>query len=285
MNGWAEGIDISAHQLHTPALAGKSFVIARASYGDYPDERFDNHAREVRSQGLILGAYLFLRNQSPADQVATFLRVGGSADLFAVDFEKDRGHPHVTEAQTREVIRRIQSTGRRVGLYATSYTMFPAGQDWEWVADWRGDPPPGDWKIWQYRGSPLDLDRFRGTADDMREWLGMSRLPVTNDDLRRVRVKAGSPVYSPDGAKIDTQGAAVERTGLARVHLGKGGPVYVAVIGPVSGGRELTFVKLDDTVDLGPIQTGGPTPADLAAAKAEGYAAARTAAVNAVKGI
>lgn len=281
----ARGIDISVHQANTPALAGLDFVICRASYGDYPDTRYAEHAANVRARGLMLGAYLFLRNQPPADQVATFLRVSRDADFWAVDYEKDKGHPHVTPEQTREVIRRIQSTGRKVGLYATQYTMFRAGQDWDWVADWQQDEPPGDWMIWQYRGSPLDLNVFRGDADDMRRWLGMARLPVTNPDPHRIRIQANSPVYSPDGAKIDTQSAVVERVGLARVHLGNGGATYWAIINPMGGGRELSFVKVSDTSDLGELQIGGPTPADVAKAKADGFADAKTKAVNAVKGI
>ena len=283
--GNAQGIDISAHQLHTPALRDLDFVICRASYGDAADTRYDYHAANVRQAGLILGAYLFLRNQSPADQVRTFLRVAGRADLFAVDYEKDRGHPHVTPAQTREVIKRIQSTGRKVGLYATQYTMFDAGQDWDWVADWRGERPPGDWKIWQKRGSPLDLDEFDGTAQDMKEWLGMARLVVTQDALRRVRIKAGSSVYSPSGEKIDVQGQTVERVALASVKLGSGGTSYYMVEGPVSGRREITFVKHDDGTDLGPVQVGGPSQADLAAAKSAGFDDAKSKAINAVKGI
>lgn len=282
---WAQGIDISVHQANTPALAGRDFVICRASYGDYPDTRYAEHAANVRQAGLPLGAYLFLRNQDPADQVRTFLRVSAGADFWAVDYEKDRGHPHVTEAQTREVIRRIQATGRKVGLYATQYTMFRAGQDWDWVADWRDDMPPGDWTIWQYRGSPLDLDVFRGTPQDMREWLGMARLPITNGEIHRVRIKARSPLYSPDGAKIDTTGDAVERTGLARVHLGNGGPVYWAVNTGVNGQREIAFVKLDDVVDLGELQTGGPSPAELDAARAAGFQDAKGKAIAAVEGI
>lgn len=285
MTGRARGIDISAHQANTPALAGLDFVIVRAAYGDYPDGAYPRHAANVRARGLPLGAYLFLRDQSPAAQVATFLRVAGGADFWAVDYEKDKGHPHVTPAQTREVIKRIQSTGRKVGLYATRYTMFAAGQDWDWVADWRGDPPPGDWAFWQYRGSPLDLDYFRGDADDLARWLGMARLPVTDDTLRRVRIKAGSPVYSPDGAKIDTQGRVVERVALASVKLGSGGPSYYMVEGPVSGVREITFVKHADADDLGPVTVGGPTPADVEAARVAGYGDARGKAIEAVKGI
>lgn len=283
--GRARGIDISVHQANTPALAGLDFVIVRAAYGDYPDTRYAEHARNVRAKGLALGAYLFLRNQPPADQVATFLRVAGGADFWAVDYEKDRGHPHVTPAQTREVIRRIQSTGRKVGLYATQYTMFDAGQDWEWVADWRDEEPPKGWTFWQYRGSPLDLNLFRGSPDELREWLGMARVIIVNDDLRRIRVQADSPVYSPDGAKIDTQRQQVDRIGLARVKLGSSGTTYWATNGPVSGNRELVFIKASDVTDLGPVQVGGPSPADLEAARAAGFADARAKAIAAVQGI
>ncbi len=285
MTGNALGLDVSAHQTRTPSLAGQTFLIARGSYGDYPDQMYHAHADAARAAGLILGAYLFARDQPPADQVRSFLANAGGADFYAVDHEADGAAGTPPRDRTRELVRRLRSTGKPVGLYVNLAGMFDAGADYLWLA-YRGDGDPGHgWTILQRACCRPGGDEYRGSPDDMREWIGMARLPAVDPELHRLRVHAGTTVYSPDGAKIDTQAAAAERIGYGRVHLGHGGPVYWAVYTPVQGGRELGFVRGTDVDDLGPLQTGGPSPDDIAAARQQGFDKAKAAAITAVKGI
>jgi nucleoid-associated protein YgaU len=160
----AEGIDVSSHQATTPQLTGRDFLFARATYGRTPDSLYKKHTLAARAAGLVVGAYHFGTAASPgAEQAHAFLAAAGAADLFVLDLEKEADKPKMTDAQAREFIATVKAAGHRVGLYA-SLSGFPLtlGQDYNWVAAWRTTPPAIPWAFWQYRGSPLDLDRFNG---------------------------------------------------------------------------------------------------------------------------
>jgi hypothetical protein len=161
-----EGIDISRWQASTPSLTGRAFVIARATYGIARDARYAMHAQNVRAAGKVLGAYAFGRNMAVDEQVAAFLANAPDADLYALDLEKDGDDPRMTSAQARAFLAAVQATGRRIGLYMSEAAFVDLGQDWDWVANWSREPHR-HWDVWQYRGSPLDLDRFDGTAADL----------------------------------------------------------------------------------------------------------------------
>ncbi len=95
----SKGIDISHHQppasLDWPRIAHDyDWVIARACYGVSPDRYFVEHVRQARAHGLLVGAYVFVRQtQSAADQLATLIsqmeRAGfGEGDIApAIDIE------------------------------------------------------------------------------------------------------------------------------------------------------------------------------------------------------
>lgn len=175
-----EGIDISHWQTKTPPLGTSlGFVFARATYGLYPDQRYDMHARNVLAAGKVLGAYHFGRYGDGAAQARAFLNViGPHVKLVALDWEKDGDNPHMTPAQGQAFIRTVQASGRKVGVYA-SEANFPdsLGQDWKWVAKWGTDEPRGLWAFWQYGvANHIDRDRFSGTLDQLRILAG---LPVT----------------------------------------------------------------------------------------------------------
>ena len=168
---WARGIDVSYANGSTPNLRGRAFVFVRATYGTSPDSLWDFHSANVRKAGAILGAYAFGVVGDGAVQARAFLDVAGTADLFALDLEKESGKPRMTLAQAKAFISTVQASGRKVGLYH-SVSGFPAlGQDWNWPAGGPGwdnqttgsfTPPSMKWAFWQYRGFPLDLDYFHG---------------------------------------------------------------------------------------------------------------------------
>ena len=208
------GIDISRHQAKTPKLGGRAFVIVRASYGDARDGRYAKHAAAVRAAGCLLGAYHFGRNVVPVNaQVKTFLATADHAQLLALDVEVDHhtkvpDDPAMSHAQAKAFIKAVHADGRKIGLYHSESGFFDAGQDWDWVANW-GKRPARRWDIWQYRGSPLDLDRFDGNRSELLALGGLPPAPETDVAsvegpmnlvksiyLRGVKVKGGRGIFS-----------------------------------------------------------------------------------------
>lgn len=170
-----EGIDISHHQASTPDLTRYAFVIVRAVYGDRPDDRYAQHMRVARQAGIPAGAYAFGRNamyDPIASQVDAFLRVAADADFLALDREKDGANVLMTVSQAREFVTRVHAAGRRIGYYASDAVFRDVGQDFDWVANYSHEPAR-HWDFWQYRGSPLDLDRFGGYLSDLRKLIDL----------------------------------------------------------------------------------------------------------------
>lgn len=165
-----KGIDISQHQSTTPSLDGLSFIVLRSSIATTKDTKYDAHYAAARNAGLVVMAYHFgySKDQSNiADQVTTFLAAAKNADFLWIDQEE----AGFDDAQTQEFVDRVRDTGRPIGLYHSSAGFSGVNVDAKWVADWRdasvaaGYPRTADgtaefpaWDLWQYRGSPLDLD-------------------------------------------------------------------------------------------------------------------------------
>lgn len=150
------GIDVSKWQTTTPSLADKAFLIARASIGTTPDDRYAQHIAAARAAGIITGAYHFNWNTgaSPAEQARYFLARAGEVDLYALDVEGAHGFSH---EQTATFIDEIHAHGKTIGLYHSRSGYFDAGQDWRWIAYWPADhdtAPSIPWDIWQYGSDP-----------------------------------------------------------------------------------------------------------------------------------
>jgi lysozyme len=183
------GIDLSQYQAATPPLAGLDFAIVKATEGDgYTDPRYHAHAADVRRAGKVLAAYHFGRSEaSGAAQAAHFLSVVGSdTKLVALDIE---GASAPSDAQAREFIAACRKAGKRTGVYH-SLSGFPLGlgQDFNWVADWRGQGAPSiPWAFWQTTSSGavagyagrLDLDLYSGDLASLHALAGISA-PVTH---------------------------------------------------------------------------------------------------------
>ena len=169
----ALGIDVSHHQSRTPSLDGLSFLFARATYGEFPDDMYQQHIAAARRAGLIVGAYHFGRAGHVVEQARAFLRAAGPADLFVLDLETDGSGPSMTPSEARAWISIVKAARHRVGLYH-SRSGFPylLNHDYNWIASWTQSAPSGPWAFWQYRGSPLDLDRFNGSPAQLRAFVG-----------------------------------------------------------------------------------------------------------------
>jgi len=164
------GIDVSQWQLATPSLAGLDFLVARASIATVRDARYPMHVANARAHGLIVGAYHFgAHGPSGAAQAAAFLQYAGPADLFALDLE---GSDPMPDAEGRAFVAAVQAAGHKCGLYGSDSGFRDLGQDWDWVANW-SQVPSRHWDVHQYRGSPLDLDRYNGTLEQLRALAGV----------------------------------------------------------------------------------------------------------------
>jgi len=205
------GIDISHYQPTTPSLAGRAFVIVKASNGDDKDSRYDYHVANIRRAGLVVGAYHFgvgAAQASIRSQVAAFVAAATGADILALDVERNVRVrrtvdgvvvwvqlPSITRAEAREFIRllRPRASGRKILLYSSRGT-WPGdlGQDANWVADYTGDPnrpgvsPRIKWTFWQHTSTPYDLNRFNGTKAQLRAFAGLPA-PVPASTLARLR--------------------------------------------------------------------------------------------------
>lgn len=190
-----EGIDISAHQITTPNLTGRAFVFVRATYGAHGDSRYFVHAANVRKAGKVLGAYHFARpistGDSVAEQVHDFLLMAREADLLVLDWESDGGNGTMRTEDARAFISAVHAAGKKIGLYTSESHFRDIGQDFDWVANWSREPSR-HWDIWQYRGSPLDLDRFDGTVAELLA-LGAPDVPDTSTPEEAVGPKVLHP--------------------------------------------------------------------------------------------
>lgn len=191
------GIDISRWQTTTPSLAGLSFAFARATYGTWIDQKYHTHTTNFRKAKLVTGAYHFgVGWTTPEAQARTFLSVAEKADLLILDLERDTALT-MTHTQARRFIALIHAAGRKVGLYHSRSGFPNLGQDYNWIAQWGSTAPTGiSWAFWQYRGSPLDLNYFRG---DLTALLRLADIPIptppTVDPIfyrARARAYAGS---------------------------------------------------------------------------------------------
>lgn len=166
----AQGIDISSYQAHTPNLDACDFVIVRASVGDSPDSMFDTHASNVLKAGKVLMAYHAGANISAATQVDAFLKsISGKTHTYWLDIEHNRNN--IDEPHARAFINEMHSRGYPCGVYSSEDNFPWLGQNYNWVAHY-GQKPAIHYKIWQKRGSPLDLDEFNGSVSALKIFVG-----------------------------------------------------------------------------------------------------------------
>lgn len=220
---YVEGLDISHWQASTPSLVGKRFGVARASIGLLADDRFHQHISAFRKGGLVPMAYHFGdRRLDPVAQARLFLDVAGRVGFYFLDVE---GRWAMGSAQIRAFFAEVRRQGHLACLYE-SLSGFPDhGQDINWIAAWVGGQPArvnAD-DFWQYRGSPLDLDRFVGTfarLQSLAEGLpdtstpppGGPAMSYINTTILKFGGRATIPAGKTfDAIKVDANGVIVER--------------------------------------------------------------------------
>lgn len=162
------GIDISEHNEGDYSNIGSlDFVIARCSIGNLVDARWNQHSNYVLAHPPTrLFAYHFADSGvDPITQANVALKtVGDKVHTLFLDRE---GGSDVSDSQASQIYAVWRKAGKIPGQYH-SLSRYPRnlGQSVDWVAGW-GITPTGQWDFWQTRGSPLDLDVFNGTVEQL----------------------------------------------------------------------------------------------------------------------
>jgi lysozyme len=203
------GLDVSVFQSVTPSLAGKRFLIARATFSVWADSKYPMHTTAAKKAGIVHAAYHFgtgirtapskgaPQQDTPiANQVKAFLAAAGDALILLLDVESNSIGDTMTTAQAAQFVSLLRATDpshRKILLYH-SLSGFPLkiGQDGNWVADYDlntgspGTAPTIPWMFWQYtsRGhiagytGNLDLDQFNGTQAQLNALAGIVAPPA-----------------------------------------------------------------------------------------------------------
>jgi hypothetical protein len=166
---YATGIDVSHYQSTTPSLAGLAFLIARSSIGLYADELYPMHVANAKRAGLEVGAYHFgYRSRPIIDQARIFAARSAGVRFRFLDREGDEAPTH---EQARAFVAEVRRLTGSCGQYMSESVYDPVGEDYTWVAHYGVIAPRRPWTFHQYRGTPLDLDRYHGTVAELRAWV------------------------------------------------------------------------------------------------------------------
>lgn len=184
--------------------AGIAAVILKATQGSHwIDVTFAQRLVAATAAGLLVGAYHFLDDSSPALQVENFLSVAESCPLLALDAEANGIGGTVTIAQAAEAAARLHmATAKAPLVYVSRYGPDNRGTGFPnsvlsrcplWLPAYNARPvcPAGwsSWMLWQHTdgsaGSDVapvagvgrcDRSRFAGTLDELALWWNSSHL-------------------------------------------------------------------------------------------------------------
>ena len=218
----AVGIDVSKHQgTFNPAHAINQvdFVIQRASWAGYKDERFAIIYQGVQ-QFPSRGAYHYYSTGVDwKRQADLFLSVTEGKGFGVLSLDYEHGYNNLTERTADnafmwlEYVRNARPNSKVIfysGAYVYRDFMLPYAGDWSkydwWIAryPWIPQPrtaepkqapgtPERPWTIWQYsktgKGSLygcseefVDLDVFNGDVDIMKDYFGQAvAIPPVED--------------------------------------------------------------------------------------------------------
>ncbi len=215
----ALGIDVSNYQgsvdWPTVASSGITFAYAKASEGTgFIDQTFSANWAGMKAAGIFRGAYQYFRpREDPEAQAQLFAQTVGPLEPGdmppAIDVEATDGitGPALVDRLLSMLLAVERLLKKRPIIYTSpgfwNAYVRAANGTWPawtpsyylWVANYTSAPLPyipngwSLWVFWQYSGdgrtpgvsTPVDLDRFGGTLDELKWWL---RLPgVTNQAM------------------------------------------------------------------------------------------------------
>jgi lysozyme len=201
-----KGIDVShnngAVDWATVSAAGISFAFAKATEGKaFKDAQFNLNYATMKNNGIIRGAYHFFHPDIDATaQAENFLQLVptvGAGDLPpALDVEVNDNIIASDIIQGIQVWTDVVSKALRCNpIIYTSASFWDANLDGTdkfdqhplWVAHYTSKPQPNiprgfsSYAIWQFSeegsvggiGGKVDLNRFNGTATDLRKMAGI----------------------------------------------------------------------------------------------------------------
>ena len=243
-------------------------MFARATFGTIGDDKYTTHKLNAARAGLDFSAFHFGDpTKSVASQLAACLSVTQGVQKVALDIEA--GNMSLTNGAA--FIGGLRSAGKIAGLYhSLSGYPWDLGQDFDWLAYWGSATPPGPWEFWQYRGSPLDLDYFRGTRADLDTFTHGSyiapdtstgaamTIPVSMDGPFDINLTVGDQLFDQNFQP------AVKCTlaQTVRGYFTTGTGFYsISAIITADQRPQMLFVKIVDV-------TGSPTAPDCATATA-----------------
>jgi lysozyme len=176
-------------------------VILKATQGQsYVDPTFYERVVKATQAGLLIGAYHFCDGTWEAGQADHFLDIAGDIPgvrLFLDVEDNPASAADVTVKLASEIALEIEKlTGLVPDTYTARYQPDGTGKQWPaegdpvlkrgalWFAaygesagdfPWAGWP---SWSLWQYTDKgkvpgiygPVDLNRFDGTAEELRSW-------------------------------------------------------------------------------------------------------------------
>jgi GH25 family lysozyme M1 (1,4-beta-N-acetylmuramidase) len=183
-------------------------IIHRATIGDRVDKKYAERKIEAKKRGYKWGAYHYGKPGNPIEQADFFLETvkPGKDDLLALDLESTEFDKHMSFADARAFINRVQQkTGRYPVVYANNLVTKAIANQYGadevfarthlWYARFKrsvDDFPAGTWKtytLWQFSSEmnckpddrsaclytvpgteyDMDVDVFNGTIDELRK--------------------------------------------------------------------------------------------------------------------
>lgn len=189
-----KGVDVSTWQ-GSMSFRGYDFVMIRASYGvGNPDRMMKTHVDRALKEGKLIGFYHYAYPEyntgavNEADWFISQVKPYLGKCILALDFEGSAFTIKSPATWAKAFMDRVkEKTGVKCVLY-TSASKLPifnniAQADYGlWVAHWGVSQPSiypwKIWALWQYRGSPLDLDYFSG---DKEAWYKYAKSNQSED--------------------------------------------------------------------------------------------------------
>jgi len=189
------GVDLSRHnnnidykQLKSARIDGRAvkFAMLRCSYGCGKDELFDKHYRNCKAVGLYVGAYHWLKAQTPeqakqeAEWLCKMLRDYELDYPLALDFEDgDLFALGLTKKQYSAIVEAFMAVLERANYYVILYTnpdtirnrlTAETLRKYDlWLAHWTHGKSPAQYgqTMWQYASYGTAADVSSGYSTDV----------------------------------------------------------------------------------------------------------------------